>query len=192
MKFIQKVSVKITAFTALFLLPLSAIAGLSMTISSSSLTEVPTLTGTMLIVLSLLLFAVAVRVAKQKNSGVNEMFVTLLGVGSLSLVTGGGMQIVSKADAAIHGAAALGFIGSINGISIVQLDQNQAYNLFTNNNLGVVVTIVSISSQACGAPPYEITSDINGLLPTPKPTCTVGSTVNFGGHCELWCDLPLP
>lgn len=61
---------------------------------------IPTLSTTMLIVLSLLLFAVAFRVAKQKNSSANKLFLTLIGVTALS--TGaGGIKLISDVEAGV-------------------------------------------------------------------------------------------
>ena len=96
---------KMSALVALIVSPVSSVfAGSSpetlgsMTYRIQSATGIPTLSGTMLLVLSLLLLAVAVRVAKQKDSGANKFFIALLGVSALSM-GGGGIKLVSDADA---------------------------------------------------------------------------------------------
>ena len=60
-------------------------------------TSVPTLSGTMLLLLSLLLFVVAFRVAKQKsNSG--KFFIMLIGASAL-LAAGNGVKLISEVQA---------------------------------------------------------------------------------------------
>lgn len=197
---IRKLSIHSAILITLTILPLKAFAGApSMVIDiTAAPTAVPTLSGVMLVVLSLLLFAVAVRVTKQKKSGINKLFVTLLGVGSLSLITGG-MQIVSKADAALHGALidTQTLLDSTLGESRFFLNTGfTGYNLFTNENSGVIATIREINEMdyQCGdTPPNTIFTDEPGptsIIRTEVPdvqTCTVGLSLGTGASCDLLC-----
>lgn len=197
MKCIQKLFIRLTIFSTLFFLPLSAFAAAGPTMTVSTSTAVPTLSGAMLVILSLLLFAVAVRIAKQKNSAANKMFVTLLGVGSISLVTGGA-HIISKADAALHGAIIdyTSVVGSMAGERTISLNAGgQGYNLFTNNTSGAVVNIIDINEDGfnCDAPPPGTmldNDDFTARIPVPEnETCMVGMTLRTGESCDLYCDF---
>jgi len=76
-----------TGGTAIFSLP-----------GAGSPTAVPSLSGSMLIVLSLLLFIVAFKVSKQKNSNPSKFFMMLIGTGIL-VSAGSGIKLVSDANA---------------------------------------------------------------------------------------------
>lgn len=211
MKSINLQLLKITTLTALFLLPFTAFAGSNaptMTINTSaaaagsSATGIPTLSGTMLVVLSLLLFAVATRVAKQKNNGINKMFITLIGVGSLTLVTGG-FKIVSTADAAIHGSVPIVLDDLEIGESILTLStatetfNSNSYNTVTNNTPGTLVEIININENAatCGPALDDGGQQIlvNGETSAATGnTCTTETSLNFEEACELQCLVPAP
>ncbi|GAA0409042.1 hypothetical protein GCM10009133_16980 [Cocleimonas flava] len=61
-------------------------------------TAVPSLSGTMLVILSLLLFVVALKISKQKNANTGKFFVTLIGV--TAIVSGsGGIKMISEVNA---------------------------------------------------------------------------------------------
>lgn len=200
---IRKLSIHFAILSTLTILPLKAFAGgPNMVIDiTAAPTAVPTLSGVMLVVLSLLLFAVAVRVTKQKKSGINKLFVTLLGVGSLSLITGG-MQIVSKADAALHGPlidAQTLLDSTLGERRFSLLVGSTGYNLFTNENSGVIATIKEINQDSfqCGdTPPNTIFTDEPGspsTIRTEVPdvqTCTEGLSLGTGASCDLFCRSP--
>lgn len=207
MNAIQKLSLKVAAFSALLFLPFSAFAGtppptMVINTAAAGTQGIPTLSGTMLVVLSLLLFAVAARVAKQKKSNINKMLVTLLGIGSLSMITGG-MQIITKADAALHGALidkAI-ILESMLGESSIELDFGNpasagGYNLFSNQNPDVVVSIIRIENgEFCGDTPdntyfTDEPSAEGGSTRTPVPdnqTCSAGITLGNGASCDITC-----
>ena len=211
MKSIRQLLSKITTSAALLLTSFSAFAGApvgpTMNINTSaaaasSATGIPTLSGTMLVVLSLLLFAVATRVAKQKNNGINKMFVTLIGVGSLSLVTGG-VKIVSTADAALHGNIPILLDSLEIGDSIVNLGtgfvwhDDNSYNEVNNTTPGTMleVTGINLNGATCGPAldggGEQIT--INGeISPATGNTCVVGTILKFEEACELQCLVTAP
>jgi len=101
-------------------------------------TSVPSLSGSMLVVLSLLLFAVAFRLTKQ-NKTVNKFFITLLGVGMV-VSMGSGVKLISKAQAN-------------NGLEIIELSSSgtfggapntpggDGYEAILQNNSGQAITI---------------------------------------------------
>ncbi|WP_165874670.1 midcut-by-XrtH protein [Cocleimonas flava] len=192
MSFNKKLVIKLGIFISFCSSFSTAFAGStgggSMTYSIGGATSIPTLSGTMLIVLSLLLFAVAVRVAKQKNSGVNKLFVTLLGVGSISLITGGA-QIVSEADAGWYPSLPLN-TNSTSG----EVELFSSYNAFTNENVAIT-TINSITpppGYTCGPVP-AITKPAEKLTtaaappPVSSETCSVGLQINNLDGCDLYC-----
>ncbi len=96
-------------------------------------TSVPSLSGSMLVVLSLLLFAVALRISKQ-NKAVNKLMITLLGVGVI-VSAGSGIKLISEVKAGVptvtlSGNTSFGSPGSPSN-----------YASFLDNNTGQPVTI---------------------------------------------------
>lgn len=63
---------------------------------------IPTLSTTMLMVLSVLLFAVAFKVSKQKNSAKTKMFVTLLGVTAVVAISNNGIKLINNVQASLE------------------------------------------------------------------------------------------
>ena len=97
---LQRMFSRLAVFTVLFLSSSSVFAaGGTVTFTAANPTAVPTLSGWMLIVLSLLLFSVAVKVSRQKgSSNAGKFFLLLLGVGVLSSGTGG-VKLITEVNA---------------------------------------------------------------------------------------------
>ena len=150
----------------------SALAGANGTMTYSITSGIPTLSGSMLIVLSLLLFVVALKVAKQKTSAGNKMFITFLGVTALS-IGGGGIKLVSDADALIAIVDLNLNLTSTTG----EIQVFNGTNIFENPNAGTL-TITNITPPAgsnCGgavAPPIE---------------CSVSLQLPTSAQCQLLC-----
>lgn len=68
--------------------------------SAANPTSVPTLSGTMLVVLSLLLFVVALKISQQKGGRAGKFFVMLLGLGAL-ISGSGGLKLFSDLQASV-------------------------------------------------------------------------------------------
>lgn len=99
MKYLNKIAFKLIAIAFLFAVTNSAFAtGGSVTFTSPNSASIPTLSGSMLILLSVLLCVVAYRTAKQKNANINKLFITLLGTGVI-FSAGSGIKLVSDANA---------------------------------------------------------------------------------------------
>ncbi len=75
-------------------------------VGGSTPNPIPTLSGGMLVLLSLLLFVVALRISKQNNVKVNKFFMTLFGVIILS-TSGNGFKLISEAKAGVLAVVAL-------------------------------------------------------------------------------------
>ncbi|GAA0420804.1 hypothetical protein GCM10009133_31540 [Cocleimonas flava] len=150
----------------------------TMTYSIPGATAVPTLSGTMLIALSLLLFAVAFRVAKQKGSG--KMFITLIGVSALS-IGGSGIKLVSDAKALMGASLPLN-----TGPTTGEVDLYSGYNIFENTN-SQTVTIKSITTDAgysCGA----LAGKPQALALPAVSTCSESLEISNGNICDFQCD----
>ncbi|TCJ88997.1 midcut-by-XrtH protein [Cocleimonas flava] len=76
-----------------------AVPGGTVTLSPTATTAVPTLSGTMLILLSLLLMVVAFRVSKNSKNGAGKFFIAL--IGASVLMAAGGFKTVSDLQAAV-------------------------------------------------------------------------------------------
>ncbi len=133
---------------------------------------VPTLSGTMLIVLSLLLVAVAVRITKQKGAQTRKLFMTLVGV--TALVSGfSGVKLISTVD-----AVALGNID-------LSLDGAGPHDKVFHD--GVINTVTNTSSN-----PVQIFS-INHEFCTPKAIANEckgnpsGTVLAVGAECFIDC-----
>lgn len=135
-------------------------------------TDIPTLSGTMLFVLSLLLVAVSFRIAKQKNSGTKHFVIALLGVGAL-ISAGGGMKLMSDAHAlSTHTMTATG--GSL---PIVNNDLN-TYNNPGNPQRITGKTLPPANGTICP----DTNPPGSGLV-----QCVVNMIVATGGSCSINC-----
>lgn len=90
---------KLATFIALFTSTSSAFAA-GGTVTFTSATGVPTLSGTMLIVLSLLLFVVALKISRQKGHNTGKFFMLLIGASALISGTGG-VKLLSDVHAGL-------------------------------------------------------------------------------------------
>ncbi len=138
---------------------------------------IPTLGGTMLIVLSLLLFAASFKLAQQKRSSVKHFVVSLLAVGTLLSATGG-VKLVSDAQAvSTHPMVAAG-----GNLPVIGDDLNN----YTNNT-GVSQEIKSIS-----LPTEEGSSYCADVIPPSSgfPRCKIGILAD-GASCSIDCNFPV-
>ena len=183
----KSLALKISLLTALPLLTTSAFAAQMNYIVQAQLgagaTHVPTLSGTMLVLLSLVLFAVAFKYAKQKT-GANKLFITLIGVTALS-IGGGGFKLVSDASAVLFSPKPLDATG------IVPL--KEGLNFFSNEMSGKTIKITSFDfvlaeqgTLSCGPDllhGQECT--VNLILEDPD-----NLTADGKNKCALSCSLP--
>ncbi len=97
---------KLLKLTVIFLITLAgtssifagpAVPGGGITFTTG-VTAVPTLSGTMLILLSILLFLVAFKITKQKNTNAGKFFVMLVGFGALG-IGGGTIKLINNLEA---------------------------------------------------------------------------------------------
>lgn len=138
----KSLALKISLLTTLPLLTTSTFAAQMNYIVQAQLganaTHVPTLSGTMLVLLSLVLFAVAFKYAKQKT-GANKLFISLIGVIALS-AGGGGLKLVSDAQAVIIKQSLNGTVGVEANIQLTP-----GVNYFSNEINGKTIKILSFN-----------------------------------------------
>ncbi len=153
--------------------------------SQNGPTAVPTLSGTMLILLSLLLFVVAFRIAKQKNNGASKLFITLVGVTAIS--TGiGGIKLVSDVEAG--GSITTIPLDVAPGSTTGSVDLLDGLNSFDNpNSVAATITSINITNETsiCGQLPV-----LGKAVDLSAPICTVGNTVAPDAQCLLFCSSP--
>ncbi|MEB8434289.1 CAP domain-containing protein [Cocleimonas sp. KMM 6892] len=165
---VYKVVFKLNIITCLFFVSTKSVfaAGGTVTFSIASPTQVPTLSGTMLLLLSLLLFVVAVRTTKQKNT--NKLFITLLGAGVL-VTAGGGINLVSNVNAG--GGLTIVVDQQSNSITY-PIDEGTPIN-YENNANGSPALNFSITADAESVCAFALGSDAlssfntnhSGILP---------------------------
>ncbi|MEE9326739.1 MAG: midcut-by-XrtH protein [Cocleimonas sp.] len=140
--------------------------------SNANPTDVPTLSGIMLIVMSLLLFVVGFRIAKQKNSKAGKLFMTLISV--TALATGfSGAKIISEVHAGLGGI----FL-SISGGGSVMIPPN-VISVF-NNNSGVTQKVISITL------PPNCNGTAGGIADLAE--CTVNLNLPNSNSCFVDCE----
>lgn len=164
----------------------SAIAGIPTPIGTMTYrigaTGIPTLSGTMLIVLSLLLFAVAFRVARQKGAG--KMFATLIGITALSM-GGGGIKLVSDAEALMGVSLPLPLnLGPTTG----EVDIFEGYNIFRNENTNTVsIQTLTAPDHQC-LDPFPIDArPATAAAPPPIQVCGPGVQLPNLAECHVNC-----
>ena len=164
--------------------------------------SVPTLSGSMLIILSLLLFAIAFRLTRQ-NTRVNKLFVSILGVGML-VSAGSGIKLVSSVDAApTNILLSTGDFGP--GLDIPGNPNSGYYRGYTNDTgHPVVVSFTAHAGSACYMdqynPPAKPANKPTKLALAPAPCGNLASSGPFdsaapvqviipaGQSCILSCD----
>lgn len=168
-------------------------------------TSVPSLSGSMLVVLSLLLFAVAFRVSKQ-NKAVNKLFITLLGVGMV-VSAGSGIKLISDVTAGIAIPTIDLSGGTFGGPSNVS-SPSGGYDAILENNSGQPVTITftpnaglspsrcslynfNVPAKPVASKPLELAAvpaycgDASSNFFNPGETSSV--TIQPGMSCEIRC-----
>ena len=135
-------------------------------------TGIPTLSGSMLVVLSLLLFVVTLKMAKQKHSNGGHFLIAALGVTAL-ISAGGGVKIIS--DAMAQGTP-LALDGSTGSVSI-NVDSGVYYYENYNPQILVIDSIDKPNEVFCEDP------DGPGLT----PFCEVGLNIPNSGGCAIEC-----
>ena len=168
----HNLTIKSTLASLLYILSSAAWAGPgSGSLVYGSVATIPTLSGTMLILLSLLLTTIGYRILRQKgNNASSMMVVSLIAIGAL--VSGlGGVKLVNEAYATI-GSVSLNQPGG----GSVEICVNCGENAYRNDT-EVVLKIKSITKpDGC---------DWEPVLP---PGCTVGLLLNVGEDCHLDCN----
>ncbi len=169
----------------LALLPFSSVfAGTSgVLVYAPVASNIPTLSGTMLIILSLLLVAVSFRIAKQKDSGAKHFVITILGVGAL-ISASGSVKLFSDAYAAMsYEMKAAG-----GQLPVAPLDLN-----IYNNNSNVAQKISKITlptdTSSTASAVVIVTPSLCPDNPPQAPAirCKEGMTVQHGENCVIDC-----
>ena len=136
-------------------------------------TAVPTLSGTMLVILSLLLFAVAFRIAKQKNTRAGKFFIALLGVTAIASGSGG-VKLVSDTYA---GLSTTPIQLPDTGIPItLNPDQFYVFENILSDSLNIFLQ--ADEGSTCGT---------FGPTPSGIPVCSSGSTLAPDTTCHIEC-----
>jgi len=165
------ISKRIVLFSSLLFLSGSVFAANHGTIiyGPGGPTNIPTLSGMMLILLGLLLAAVAFRVMRKQKATYNAL-VTILGVSAV-LVAGSGIKLVDEAWATIS----VPLDNPNGGIEIIAGDN---YNVYENAS-GIPQTIGLVKlPPVCPFFPMGETS---------FPECTGGMVLQPGDFCEVDC-----
>lgn len=149
-------------------------------------TAVPTLSGMMLLVLSLLLFVVAFKVSKQKSANTGKYFIALIGVTALVSSIGGTKLITDVQAGGPTPLVLSGSTGSVNlnpdGFSffVNEDSQNRTYvaGSFTNPAGSICTVEFPISRPpTLAAPVYS------------AHLCTEGTQIPTNGVCAFNCEL---
>ncbi|MFK5892466.1 MAG: midcut-by-XrtH protein [Pseudomonadota bacterium] len=145
-------------------------------------TEVPTLSGTMLIFMSVLMATLGFILIKQKNfKAQNKLVLYLIGVAVL-IAGGGGIKLINNSYALIP-------ISNFNMDNIVNpLDIEEPIKNIYTNTTGASVKIMDIDLKG-----HECFK--NGLANEQFPTgdegeCAIGLTVPNGESCFINCFIP--
>ena len=132
-------------------------------------TNVPTLSGSMLIVLSLLLMVVAVRVTRNKHKNTGKFFITLIGASAL-LAGAGGVKLISEVNASVAPS--------------ITMPQGESLPIFLSslneylNNSGVTQQVKSIGIASCDNFPNG-----SGVI----NECRVGLVLGVSKQCVIDC-----
>ncbi|GAA0408295.1 hypothetical protein GCM10009133_16090 [Cocleimonas flava] len=171
----QKIFHLFFAFLLLLTSP-QVFAGTTGTVSYApfAAANIPTLSGMMLIILSLLLMLVAFRSAKNKNSGVNKLFISLLGVSILALGSGS----VQLANTLV--AAPAPELSNPNG-GDADIFENRLNTYVNTSGLTQQITGVDVSGIQCDN--YVGDGSNSG-------ECATGLVVNSGVSCTVDCTAP--
>ena len=152
------------------------------TVSFSGGAAIPTLSSTMLIVLSLLLFLVAFRVSKQKNNAAGKILITLLGVSAI-ITMGHSVKVISDTYA--------GSSINISPVSpAVRIEAGQDLDFISPDNQDVFMTItVDEGSQCIFAASGDLCVPAN-LAGDLRFTGTINTVNPAGSACLIVCEDP--
>ncbi len=137
-------------------------------------TEVPTLSSSMLIIMSLLIAALAYRLLKKNDHKPTQMIISLFAIGILSFGYGG-VKLVDNVNAA-------GMVTALPLTTAFTINLETGDHEYTND-LGFEVKVISMT----GTPgPFEcaIPSAFPSII---NPQCTVGLTIANGSSCGFNC-----
>ncbi len=163
-------------------------ANITVMYNSGNPVSVPTLSSSMLFILSALLVLVAFRIKKQNNSG------TAMIIGTLSIIallsSAGGIKLISDATAGGPSVTPIltGGSGSIsvNGMTTNQqlgfINPNNIYGTFFSNDTTNDITITGITSSDASC---TLISNDYGSFHT-YPHCSIG-TLAVGNGCYIAC-----
>lgn len=158
-------------------------AGGTVTFSAINPTSVPTLSGWMLIVLSLLLFAVAVKITGQKGDNVGKFFLILMSVGVLSTGTGG-IKLLSDVQAGVSSPIV------INTPYVIGVDGTVFYENSTGESLNFIIRADDAPPSMCGYQIYgaevRIVLDPLAMLENP-PLVEYSGVLTDGQVIEIRC-----
>ena len=136
-------------------------------------TQVPTLSSSMLIIMSLLIAALAYRLLKKNNHKPTQLIISLIAIGILSFGYGG-VRFVNDVYAGMAAPIPL------TNTWVVNLEAGD--HEYTNN-LGVTVKITSMTGipgqDECAIPSF-FPSNVN-------PQCTVDLEISNGSSCGFNC-----
>ncbi len=177
--------------------------GATITINSS--VSVPTLSSAMLIVLSLLLFVVAFKIAKQKNNSASKLFVSLLGVSAIVL-GGGGVKLISEVSAGIPttvvpitGGHHINVGGGYFGFLQNQTGHNITVSIKADSTSRCIITglLINSAGNVTGLDPATSCGDTytpfnsGGVQPALGNTVVTGITMVPDQACALICNADL-
>lgn len=201
--------IKSVFFTLLssFCISTAYATGATVTIHPAVPTSVPTLSGMMLIVLSLLLFVVTYKIAKQKNNPASKFFIALLGVSALVLGSGGGFKLVSEVQARtdteeeipIVPVASDHFInigGGYEGFLKNQSGRNLTVSIKADSTsrcviIGVTSDLDIDTTNSCGDTYFALFEDGGGTQPNLGNQVVSEITMVPDQICYLLCDSDL-
>lgn len=160
---------KLGALSTPLLLPLSAFAGPGTITYAPASQAIPTLSTSMLILLSLLLMVVAFRMKKSNAS--SKFFIALIG-SSLLLASGSGVKLISELEAS--GGITLSVAG---GSTNMNLTSGILHDV--RNTSGRTQEILAITV------PSSCTDNYPGGVGLPGPECAVGTTLQSTPNNEV-------
>ena len=183
-------------FTAISLLIAKSALAANITITfASAATAVPSVSGVMLFILSLLLAAVGLRVLKQ-NQGSVTMLLGFIAVSALISGTSG-IKLISDANALIIFPPIGYTVANITGSNTTSYDNSPDTLLFQNTS-GSQQIIASITSNDQSCDSFSLGYDvgpfppINSALPpvaaNGSPHCEAGLTIPAGAYCYIFCN----
>lgn len=147
--------------------------------------SVPALSGPMLMVLSLLLIAVAIKITKQKGGAASKYIITIVGFTAL-VVGGGGVKLVS--DTYASGPTVFLVPGTPNFTLLdAPLNPDSGFHGAIENNSGQPVTIQSLEAHDGSVCNFGMGFCQAVSLPLTSPL-----TIPDGQFCQMSCNAISP